>query len=257
MDPLGFYSVCLKTGDLGADVDYYRRLGFKPVGEDAPGLRVSLAYGDDSLTFMSFLDDNLINFRGAHIHQLKSQLETAGVAVKGYNELADQQPLMLDEHGEPLPDNECGHFTVHDPDGHELFFNTHPPEREPFEAALVEVKPREAHEPTRSLLGQLIYCLEVTDLHRSIEFYETLGLTGARDTRGAWIAPPTHHRSVHFAFRLREESTAGSLLTFHGANGTDDQFQTLGFVRNKAGWTGVDPDGRRLELLSNSEIPPY
>ncbi len=73
---------------------------------------------------MTFLETDVINFRGAHIHALMTELDAAGLPVEGYNERACQQPLMVDEEGVPLPENECGHFTVHDPDGHELFFNT-------------------------------------------------------------------------------------------------------------------------------------
>ena len=45
--PLGFYNLCLQTGRLDETVAFYRGLGFGPTGEDAPGLRVSLANGRD------------------------------------------------------------------------------------------------------------------------------------------------------------------------------------------------------------------
>ena len=68
MIPLGFYNVCLKTDNIERTVAFYRRLGFVPTGEDAPGLRISLKNGTDELTFMSFLTANLINFfGGAHL----------------------------------------------------------------------------------------------------------------------------------------------------------------------------------------------
>ena len=75
---------------------------------------------------MTFLETDVINFPGAYIYALMTELDAAGLRVEGYNERADQQPLMVDEEGVPLLEKECGHFTVHDPDGHELFFNTHP-----------------------------------------------------------------------------------------------------------------------------------
>lgn len=251
MGPLGFYSICLKTDHLDETVAFYRRLGFAPVGEDAPGLRVSLANGHYAVTFMTFLDANLINFRGAHIHRLMHEILTAGVMVTGYNEMPDQQPLTLDEEGNPLPDNECGHFTVHDPDGHELFFNTHPHERAPFEAALAGgVGERDQRAGS---LGRLVHCLDVTDLDASLAFYETIGLCALRATGGAWITPPARHRAIHFDLQLRESRSAGSLLRFYGDIAKNGDLLTAeGFDREDHGWAGTDPDGRRLEFLGGS-----
>ena len=253
MGPLGFYNICLKTDRLEQTVAFYRRLGFAPVGEDAPGLRVSMANGDDTLTLMTFLDANAINFRGADIHTLMAELQAAGVVVTGYNEMPDQQPLMLDENGEPLPDNECGHFTVHDPDGHELFFNTHPHERKPFEAALVGgVGEREREE---GLPARLVYCLDVTDLDASLAFYDTLGLLTLRNSHGALITPPAQHRTIDFLLQLRESGRATSRLRFYGEVGNVELLRSLGFVPDTLGWVGTDPDRRRVEFLPVSMKP--
>lgn len=254
MGPLGFYNICLKTDDLGETVAFYRELGFEPTGEDAPGLRVSLANGEDVLTFMSFLDVDLINFRGAHIHRLMREIQVAGVDVTGHNELPAEQPLMLDETGEPLPENECGHFTVHDPDGHELFFNTHPPERAPFETAMATGR-KNVDRTSRRLLGRLIYGLDVTDLNASRAFYETLGLGVVRGADGAWVTPPARHRAAHFVLQLRESDTAGSLVRFYGGTASSDTMLARGFARHGSGWRGKDPDGRRLEILPDEMLP--
>ena len=253
MGPLGIYSICLKTGHLAETVAFYRRLGFAPVGEDAPGLRVSLAIGDDALTFMTFLDANIVNFRGAHIHRLMHEILAAGLVVTGFNEMADQQPLMLDEEGQPLPDNECGHFTVHDPDGHELFFNTHPHERAPFEAALAG-ETGQRHQGAGHL-GRLAYCLDVTDLDASLAFYGTLGLRVGRVPGGAWVTPSARHRAIHFVLQLRECRSAGSNLRFYGDVAKGDLLSAEGFEQQAHGWAGVDPDGRRLEFLDGSMFP--
>ena len=253
MGPLGFYSICLKTDRLEETVAFYRRLGFAPTGEDAPGLRVSLANGADTLTFMTFLEGNIVNFRGAHIHRLMDEILTAGVAVAGYNERPEQQPLMMDDGGKPLPHNECGHFTVHDPDGHELFFNTHPHERAPFEAALAGEAGK--RDQGAGSLGRLVYCLDVTDLDAGVAFYEALGLRALRGSPGAWITPPARHRAVHFVLQLRGPRSAGSLLRFYGDTANGDLLSAAGFDREPQGWVGTDPDGRRLEFLAGSRFP--
>lgn len=251
--PLGFYSICLKTDHLEETVAFYGRLGFAPVGEDAPGLRVSLANGDAALTFMTFLDANVINFRGAHIHHLMDDILAAGVAVAGYNEMPEHQPLMLDDEGKPLPHNECGHFTVRDPDGHELFFNTHPHERAPFETALAgEVVKRDQGAGS---LGRLVYCLDVTNLDASLAFYETLGLCTLRASGGAWIMPPARHGAIHFVLQLRESRSTGSLLRLYGDVTNGELLSAEGFDREAHGWAGTDPDGRRLEFLGGSMFP--
>lgn len=239
--PLGFYNLCLQTGRLDETVAFYRGLGFGPTGEDAPGLRVSLAKEPDVLTFMTFLEGDVINFRGAHIHALMTEMRAAGVRVTDHNRRADQQPLMVDETGVPLPENACGHFTVYDPDGQELFFNTHPWEREPFEAAMRAGPPAP---------GGLVYCLHVADLAASQAFYETLGLRVAPDAGGAWVTPHARHEAIHFALRLRAGASAGPTLVLQWEAEDDRVPESAGFVaRGDGRWIGKDPDGRVLELV--------
>ena len=246
MGPLGFCNLCLKTGNLKESAAFYRELGFEPAGEDAPGLRVSLANGPDVLTFMTFLETDVINFRGAHIHALMTEPDAAGLRVEGYNERADQQPLMVDEEGVPLPENECGHFTVHDPDGHELFFNTHPWERAPFEAALHGGPARERRDSGPP--ARVIYCLVVADLPASQSFYETLGRRVQPAPDGAWVTPHPRDRAFHFTLRLRVGDVAGPALVLSCEVGDGATPGAWGFVQHGAGWIGKDPDGRVLEL---------
>jgi len=247
LDPLGFCNICLKSDDLDRTVAFYRDLGFAATGEDAPGLRISLANGPDVLTFMSFLKRNVINFRGGHVHRLMRQLEEVPIHVSGHNEHADEQPLMLDDRGEPLPENECGHFTVHDPDGHELFFNTHPEERGPFENA-IRAAPGGGAGPPRGLLGRFVYCLHVADLRASRSFYESLGLAVMPISGGAWVVPPAHWGAARFAMQLRESGTTEEVLRFFGVRDRIG-LGARGFSEHDDGWRGEDPDGRTLELV--------
>lgn len=257
MDPLGFYSVCLRATSLEKTVSFYKKLGFEPTGEDAPGLRVSLKYGNDALTFMSFLNDNLINFRGAHIHNLKREISSREIEIKTFEELDGEERLMLDDQGKPLPENECGHFSVYDPDGHDLFFNTHPEERVPFEKAVLS-PPSLTHDtiPEHGVLGKLVYCLVVTDLGSSLTFYERLGLHVRREGNRAWIFPAESHGDTVFIFQLEQGAKKDVIVRFY-ENSTDNvSLEGLGFKnRSDEGlpWVIYDPDGRAIEVISTSD----
>ena len=82
---LGRLCLCLDVVDLDATCSFYSHLGFSPVGEDAPGLRVSMANGAHVLTFMSFLNSPVLNFRGGHIYELLTELSQCGFVIEEYN----------------------------------------------------------------------------------------------------------------------------------------------------------------------------
>lgn len=254
MIPLGFYSVCLRATQLHKTVDFYKRLGFQPTGEDAPGLRISLKHGNESLTFMSFLNDNLINFRGAHIHRLKEEFKNLGIRVKLFEELKREARLMLDEHGVPLPENECGFFSVYDPDGHDFFFNTNPEERAPFEeAVLASPYLSDQNQLAGEMLGRLVYCLVVTDLVGSLTFYKSLDLNVVEEGDCAWISPPQSHGNTRFVFQLKQDGKKDVVIRFY-QNGIDrSRMVDLGFKRYPSEdgiWSCKDPDGRAIEVIS-------
>ena len=256
MIPLGFFSVCLRATQLDKTVDFYKALGFSPVGEDAPGLRMSLAYRSQSLTFMSFLQNNLINFRGAHIHQLKECMKEIGIPITLFEEFKSEERLMLDDEGNPLPDNECGSFSIEDPDGHEFFFNTHREEREPFESAVLDSSPSISGMPFDDRnRPNVIYALHVSDLVASQRFYESLGLVVKREADVAWIYPPNDVGNTRYLFQLRQGSGNRVAITLSQADLNPDTLRSLGLepvYKARLAWVGHDPDGRAIELTSPS-----
>ena len=257
MIPLGFFSVCLRATKLEDTVSFYTKLGFTPVGEDAPGLRISLQYRSQSLTFMSFLQDNLINFRGAHIHRLKECMKQIGVSVTLFEEFKSEERLMLDAKGEPLPDNECGSFSIEDPDGHELFFNTHREEREPFEAAVSSAASTLDEEPyAEGNRPDVLYSLVVEDLSASQRFYEALGLVVVREGEIAWVYPPMNVGDTRFLFQLRGGETKNVVIGIVKSESHQETLSGLGLEplsQSESTWHGRDPDGRTLEIHLNKE----
>lgn len=252
MIPLGFFSVCLRAPQLEETVDFYKKLGFNSVGEDAPGLRISLEHGSQSLTFMSFLQDNLINFRGAHIHRLKECMKHAGIPLTLFEEFKSEERLMLDEEGNPLPNNECGSFSIEDPDGHELFFNTHREEREPYEAALTRAAPMLVEEPYASRnRPDVLYSLVVSDLGACIRFYESIGLLVVQEGEFAWVYPPSNVGDTRFLIQLRLGESKNAVIGLANSESSPETLEALGLEQVRPSgltWHGQDPDGRKLEV---------
>lgn len=252
MFPLGFFSVCLRAPQLEETVSFYKALGFTPVGEDAPGLRISLEYRTQSLTFMSFLQDNLVNFRGAHIHQLKQCMKEIGIPVTLFEEFKSEERLMLDDQGNPLPDNECGSFSIGDPDGHEFFFNTHREERMPFEEAVLSAPSNFVGMPfAEQNRPDLMYSLEVTNFPVSQRFYESIGLGVTPQGDIAWVYPTADVGNTRFIFQLKQGLEKRVRIELSNCQSNPETLKRLGFElenRSLETWRGQDPDGRWLEL---------
>ncbi len=257
MIPLGFFSVCLQAAELKKTVSYYKTLGFIPVGDDAPGLRESLQFGSQTLTFMSFLQDNLINLRGADIHQLKLRMNQVGIPITVFENLESEERLMLDDEGNPLPDNECGSFSIGDPDGHEIFFNTHREEREPFEKAIRVSSSTALETPWAEHVSRdLNYCLKISDLTACQRFYETLGLTVVRRGETASVYTPAHFGNAQFMFQLRLGVPKNVVVQLTRNKIDAERLDALGMEPVDCpgiAWRGHDPDGRSLEIRSDTD----
>lgn len=161
---------------------------------------------------------------------------------------------MLDDRGNPLPENECGHFSVYDPDGHDLFFNTHPEERAPFEEALLS-PPSLTNDaiPTQGLLGKLVCCLIVSNLRSSLTFYERLGLRNRRKGNRAWIFSPDTHGNTQFIFQLEQGQKKDVVVRFYQNSMDITALEGLGFRElstDGLSRKSYDPDGRTVEVFS-------
>ena len=259
---LGRTCLCLKAADVDDTAAFYEKLGFRSTGEDAPKQRRSLIQGATILTFMSFLKANLINYRGASIHAVETELKARGITILGHN-TGPELELMLDDDGNPLPDNECGYFTVFDPDGNEIFFNTHPPEREPYEDGrwvphenmAADIQNATTGEPT---LGRFVYRLDVKDLQASVAFYENLGLSALDSTDDSATMGSRHPHMkqdpASFPISLRQAKESGSALLFFSEDpdAVADSIRARGLrvVLSQDGPVVTDPDQRSLLLVA-------
>ena len=247
MDHLGFFSLCLQSSNLAKTVAFYRNLEFEPTGEDAPRMRYSLKMGPCVLTFMSFLRGDLLHFRGAHIHRLMTQIEKLGIEIHGYNAVPHEQRLIEDKDGIPLPENECGHFTIYDPDGYEIFFNTQPEERQPFDEALDSPYVSHADEAKETRFGEFMFVLYVEDMERSMDFYASLGLTVTPIFERCLVRAPSDNNAF-FQFLLTQSGEFENALTFSKPVYDELWLRRNGFELNRGFWHLEDPDGRPILL---------
>lgn len=260
---LGYVALCLNATDVEKTAAFYKTLGFLSGDpNDVSGVREIVQFGSTVFTFMNFLESPCLNYRGASMHAVATELEKRNFKILGQNE-GGQVELMLDKDGNPLPDNECGHFTLLDPDGHKLFFNTHPPERAPYmeqawegnyEALAEEIDRAKNHEIA---LGQFICGLGTKDMAGSNLFYGNLGFIVLDSSEKHITVGHNHpHTMSHpgmFPLRLLQTTVGG----FHLLFSCEDPEEAASAIRGKGikiasgpdGPEFADPDGRRVVLL--------
>ncbi|MBD3648950.1 MAG: hypothetical protein HUJ31_16210 [Pseudomonadales bacterium] len=173
---LGNATLCMMAKNLDVLGRFYERLGFVRDSKRPQVIR----QGWTVIAFLDFQPQACVNFRGASIVDLAFEF-----AKRGYS-LSDGDAQI-----DSVPSDGSGAFFVYDPDGHRMFFNTHPHERERYEAwknnALAEAKNSEAWNvganieqntndvPMSIPFGRLVASLDVGDLQQSLDFYGGLG----------------------------------------------------------------------------------
>lgn len=122
---VGAPSLCLKVKDLERSRDFYHALGME-VFDEVPGQRVVLRRGSFSLALMTFLEKDLLNFRGVDAFAIYDFLRDKGLELTGEPERYAKEKYDSDADGACL--------ATEDPDGHEILFDTNENERgEAFE----------------------------------------------------------------------------------------------------------------------------
>ena len=130
---LGWGNICLNVADINASLDFYNKLGCTMVGGNpAEGwVVVNNAITGIGL-FQGHITEPMINFRGYDIQKLATEMKRRGFTLESeatFN-AADWPPeWSQDAQGNSLPDEGSPSFTIKDPAGVAVFFDTVPGER--------------------------------------------------------------------------------------------------------------------------------
>ena len=106
---------CLKSKNLDASRRFYEALGLAVVDE-LPGKRIVLERASFRIMLMTFLDEDLLNFRGADVFAIHDHLDREGISASGEPERYRKEKFDADADG-------VGWLT-RDPDGHAILFDT-------------------------------------------------------------------------------------------------------------------------------------
>ncbi len=109
----GYFNYCLKTSNTAVSRDFYTSLGIGVTGNNDENW-VSLGTSDCSLSLMTFLDSNWLNFRGADVFKLYDRMQSSGFELEG-------NPARYTEEEFGMPG---AHWSTRDPDGNVVYFDT-------------------------------------------------------------------------------------------------------------------------------------
>ena len=269
---LGYYSVITHAADVDKTAGFYCGLGFDIAGFNIPGQLRTVVQGHNLIAFFDFYEKLDLNFRGPDIPVLASELTALGfeIAVAHGSTLAWDEDKMIYAH--QLPDNdvargirekypdilECGDFTVYDPDGLALYFNTNPGERETFEDSHASpVFPNGVSPvPVRLPLDDLVIRLDVVDPEVSASFYRRLGFSAKvikagtllRYTRGGTQMP----RPGSPPLLLQASAQTGAEIAFlcQDVDAARTSLEHVGIIVKGSPPAFSDLDAREIQLIS-------
>ena len=112
---VGHAAWCLKVSNLLSAKRFYQGLGLE-VFYEGDGT-VLLRRGSLQLGLMTFLDDDMLNFRGEDAFAIQAHLQQQGLQPSGQPKRYDREEFDTGFEGA------C--WSTKDPDGHVIFFDTH------------------------------------------------------------------------------------------------------------------------------------
>jgi catechol 2,3-dioxygenase-like lactoylglutathione lyase family enzyme len=200
---LGWFTLCVPAGDLDETREFYESLGFIAVGGAKEHGYLVVSNGAAELTPMGFLEENLMNFRGGDIPALARELESRGFTLKDHHVYDPSKwppAYNNDDSGKPLPYEDSGDFTVVDPDGNSLYFDSVPTERAMYRSDQRYCTPLSGAVRAEPALGPMLYHVPVRDLAAAREFYSRLGLSVTEETPERTVL--ANHERIGFRIAL-------------------------------------------------------
>lgn len=243
---LGHPQLCMTAQNTGSVIRFYKQLGFvhdpRVTNDPDPETSGVVSQGRNVLAFLDFQPQPCINYRGPSILETGVEL-----ARRGYV-LADGRVETNHIRGD-----ETGGFMVYDPDGHRMFFNTHAPERPVYEAwknGILEPGAGSHHEqnpvdvPESLPLGQLVVCLDVTDLNASTSFYRGMGFAFIDQSQNSAMLFSRPARKNRYAFPLRLQLATEPSCSF-------------GFLCSNVESVSAAIKARGIEITTTSDGPAF
>ena len=189
-DPaLGWLVPCLAVKDLEASMEWYARLDLLPYGGDPKqGWSMLRNRAVEIHLFQGHIPKDILNFRGGDLPAIRQALASHGI-----------EPTSLEA---PIS------FTVLDPDGREVFFDTSPEETADYAAGKLTTIPfpgDDVHGGDGLDLGNLTCCLACEDLQATLAWYEKLGLVqGGGEKEQGWAIVARRDHVPSFGTRLTD-----------------------------------------------------
>ena len=115
MTYFGWPSLCLRVADLEDSRRFYTHFGMRVIDQVAEK-RAVLQYGAFNLSLMTFLDANLLNFRGGDVFAAYTRLKSV------FPDLTGEPERYTPEKYDAAASGQCWETT--DPDGNVIFLDT-------------------------------------------------------------------------------------------------------------------------------------
>ena len=206
---LGWLHLCLGSSDIEASCSFWENIGFTQVdGQRSEGWAIMHNAETELGIYSGHMEEGSVtlNFRGSDIRE--------------WRELIAQNGIPFKEEGFTKEDG-SGHFTVLDPAGNPLFFDSSPEERVRFETgkrmavgegdgSLLEGQP---------LIGTVDYCLFVDDVAEMQTFYQRLGMQRcAGELKHNWVCLTDGWHRIALFGREHQGDFPDFLINFRGGD---------------------------------------
>ena len=268
---LGWLVVCLSVGDLKRSLEFYSLLDFVQVGGSVADDWAVIQQRNCELHLFGgkHIKQDMLNFRGGDVQAIVAELKERGLTPRAGH--VDSDGMAIES-----PDG-CMSASYFDPDGLEVFFDSHPDEQ----AAFTRGEPftitgaRGKVSPAALKLGNFAYSIFVGKLEPSLKFYEQLGFWmagGKVEEKWAALAyaGPPHHPEQEVDYMhvsLHEHGGVPNILNWRGGDvfKLAEQLKARGVVFTKEPYQEYgcdtvlfeDPDGRTLMLDTHEQERLY